>query len=219
VPHRALIAFAIALALASASALVAGPRPAHAEGLYYVSGSEGSLEATATRLYGVSAESWVQFDPHEIYSLHLNSVYVWLDEKDYVEAGWAWYTGDIPMAYVAYERKGFTSDQQRVWLGPVQPGTWVHLEVANTGLSDGGPVRWECRVGTATAAVYEDFGRATLRVSSERQTYRDSDYGLFEDLRRLDAGGTWSRWRELRVQTGDQDYGGFAAANGGFEVR
>src|SRR5512146_2353067 len=81
--------------------------------LYYISGSEGALEASSTRLYGVAAESWVQFDPHQVYSLHLNSVYVWLDTNDYVEAGWAWYVGECPQAYVAYERKGFTTEQQR----------------------------------------------------------------------------------------------------------
>ena len=61
--------------------------PASAEGLYFTSASEGPLESPAGRLYGVSADSWVLFDPHEVYSLHLNSVYVWFDTHSYVEAG------------------------------------------------------------------------------------------------------------------------------------
>jgi hypothetical protein len=208
----------VALALVAVFALAA-PAPTFAEGLYYVSASDGALEATATRHYGVSADSWVLFDPHEVYSLHLNSVYVWLDEGDYVEAGWAWYAGDGPQAYVAYERKGYTTDQQRIWLGPVEPGSWVHLEIANPSRLDTSPARWECRIGDRTAAVYEDFGRGTVRVSSERQTYRDSGYGVFERLRRLDAGGRWSPWKDLSIQRGDEDYEGFVLRGGGFEVR
>jgi hypothetical protein len=212
--RRVGVTIAIALALAFTSAPAA-----HGEGLYYVSATEGSLEATASRVQGVSADSWVQFDPHEVYSLHLNSVYMWLDTYDYVEAGWAWYAGDMPQAYVAYERKGFTTDQQRIWLGPVQPGSWVHLEIANPTLTENGPVRWECRVGERTAAVYEDFGRGTARVSSERQTYRDSDYGLFVGLRRFDTLSGWMPWRSMHIQPGDQDYGGYLVRGGGFEVR
>ncbi len=208
----AAVAFALTGALFSVT-------PAHAGGLSFVSASEGALEAAPTRLYGVSADSWVLFDPHQVYSLHLSSVYAWLDDGSYVEAGWAWYAGDGPQAYVAYERRGHTTDQQRIWLGPVRPGTWVHLEIVNASREERGPVRWVCTVGDRSAAVYQDFGRATLRISSERQTYRDSGYALFRSIEGLDATGAWSRWTDLRVQSGDEDYDGFRLPGGAFEVR
>jgi hypothetical protein len=192
-------------------------RPAFAD-LYYVSATDGGLENPATRAHGVATESWVLFDPHEIYSLHLNSVYMWLDENDYVEAGWAWYAGDGPQAYVAYEREGYTTDQERVWLGPVQPGSWVHLEIAKAGVDGTGATRWECRVGDKRAVVYQRFDSATARVSSERQTYRDSGYGVFRGLSVMRS-RDWRPWQRLVVQNGDQDYEGLSEPGGGFLVR
>lgn len=211
--RRGLMVLLVAL-----SCVLTAAAPASAGGLYYTTASDGALESTAGRLHGVSADSWVLFDPHEVYSLHLNSVYMWYDTDSYVEAGWAWYAGDGPQAYVAYERKGYTREQERVWLGPVEPGSWVRLEIVNESLESSGPVRWDCRIGDKTAAVYQDFDRATVRVSSERQTYRDSGYGLFERLTRLGRDGRWSLWRDMRIQNGDQDYEGHRWGAGGFEV-
>lgn len=203
-----------------ACALVLATTPsANAGGLYFVTASEGPLEASATRLSGVSAESWVMFDPHAVYSLHLNSVYIWLDDNDYIEAGWVWYAGDGPEAFVAFEREGHTREQERIWLGHVPAGQWLQLGIANTNPGEAGPTRWECRVGDRRAMVVQDFDRGTLRVSSERQTYRDSNYGIFRDLRRMGPDGDWAAWRDLRVQNGDQDYDGRRTEAGGFEVR
>lgn len=211
--RRALVACFAALTLVCSSVT-----PASAEGLYSTTASEGTLEAPAGRTYGVAADSWVLFDPHQVYSLHLNSVYMWLDTDSYVEAGWAWYAGDGPQAYVAYERKGYTTDQERIWLGPVEPGSWVHLEISNPARDTTGPVQWECRIGERTAVVYQDFTTATSRVSSERQTYRDSGYGLFTGMTALRADGRWTGWRDLRVQNRDLDYEGARWGTDGFEV-
>lgn len=207
----------IVLALVAA-AFFGAVSPARAE-LFFVTASEGELEAPGERLYGVAADSWVLFDSHQVYSLHLSSLYVWLDDDDYVEAGWAWYAGDGPEAFIAFEREGHTTEQERIWLGPVQPGTWLHIEIANVSGETSGPVLWECRVGDKTAAVYQDFTRGTLRASSERQTYRDSGYALFREMRAYDAASRWAPWRRLRIQNGDQDYEGFRVGRDGYEVR
>lgn len=209
----------ITTCLIACALLLAITPSARAQGLYFVTASEGPLEATATRLSGVAAESWVMFDPHEVYSLHLNSVYVWHDENDYVEAGWVWYAGDGPEAFVAFERENHTRRQERIWLGHVPAGEWLKLEIVNTDPGAEGPARWECRIGDRRAVVFQDFESGTLRVSSERQTYRDSNYGLFRDLRRRTPDGDWRAWRDLQVQNGDQDYEGRRTEDGGFEVR
>jgi hypothetical protein len=193
--------------------------PASAEGLYYTTATDGPLESPSGRLYGVAAESWVLFDPHQVYSLHLNSVYMWLDTESYIEAGWAWYGGDGPQAYVAYEREGYTTDQERIWLGPVQPGSWQRLQIAKTGIDGSGATRWECRIGDKRAVVYQRFDRATARVSSERQTYRDSGYGVFRGMTVARGAEGWQPWRQLVVQNGDQDYDGLTVPGGGFIVR
>lgn len=209
--RRVLVALFVSVAL-----LFASVAPAYAD-LYYVSATEGPLEAPATRERGVAADSWVLFDPHEVYSLHVNSVYMWLDDRDYVEAGWAWYAGDGPQAYVAYERRGYTTDQHRDWLGPVTPGQELHLEIALRGEDASGAARWGCRVGGYETTVTQDFTRATARVSSERQTYRDSCYGLFSALGVYD-GTAWRPWRDMHIQNGDQDYGGYRLPGDGFIV-
>ena len=144
-------------------------RPARAD-LYFVTASEGELEAhvdSAARCRGRRVLGALR--PHEVYSLHLSSLYVWLDDDDYVEAGWAWYAGDGPEAYVAYEREGHTTEQERIWLGPCSRASWIQIEIVNVSGDTSGP----CCGSAASATRPPPSTRTSPRDAAREQRASD----------------------------------------------
>ncbi len=177
----------------SLSMVLAASAPAWAVLNY---GGVGFMEAVSSQR---GSFCYTTVDPSMPYAKHLNSVYLYKDDNNYLEFGWLLDNISTlgPCWFVYGKNSGQVIDQTCV--GAPTLGETFGLKVVSTGVNSTTMGAYAKRDGVdwpKYSNTFPNLKAGYARVGTERQTVNDSDYANWSSCQRLanTTGALWKYW-------------------------